>query len=253
MDSCRPSTTATGSLPTIAGRLLLQARLDWKPKSDSDRRASVLRSELPPPAAIALQQFARAWRALAAGRIEFQPLGTRFFPGIEERLHCLPGGFDAVGALKQNVVADHTVIDQRLIAGRWLYLEVVPVTEVHPDAADSDCRSWHFAVELQRDAFGRLDADDKIVLGQALDRRALKHRKWRLAEFDRHFRALHGKRLARAQVEGDAGPPPIVDFQFHRDISLGRAVRPDIRALAVIRDFGLADLSGGVLAAHRVF
>src|SRR3982075_2465428 len=71
--------------------------------ADSDGRASASRSELPPAAAIALQQFERARGALAAGGIEFQPLGARFFPGIEERLHRPPGSFDAVGALKQKV------------------------------------------------------------------------------------------------------------------------------------------------------
>ena len=55
--------------------------------------------------------------AFAAGLVDLQPLGAGLLPGIEERLHRLPAGFDAVGALKQDVVADHAVVDQRLIAG----------------------------------------------------------------------------------------------------------------------------------------
>src|SRR5258707_5688116 len=216
------------------------------------RQIVTSRSELPPAAAIALQQFERARGALAAGGIEFQPLGARFFPGIEERLHRLPGGFHAVGALKENVVADHAIVNQRLIARCGLGLEVVLVVELHLYAVDPDHRPRHFGVELQRDALGRLDADDEIVLSYLLDRRAPKHRKRRLAEFYRHFRAFHGERLASTQVEGDAGPAPVVDVQFHRDEGLRSAILPDIRGLAVILNLGVAHLPGDLLAAYGV-
>src|SRR5581483_10314267 len=166
-------------------------------------------AKLPPASAIAPQQFERAKRALAAREIEFQSLGARSSPGIKERLNRTPTGFHAVGALKQNIVADHAVVDQGLIASCGVSREVVLVKKLHLYAVDPDHRPWYFGVELQSDAFGRFDANDKIVLSQLLDRGTPKHRERRFAEFDRHFRALPGERLAGAQVKGDPGPAPV--------------------------------------------
>src|SRR3984957_2754278 len=177
----------------------------------SDRSASPSRSELPPASAIAPQQFKRARRALAARGIEFQSFGAHSSPGIKERLNRPPSGFHAFGALKKNVVAYHAIVDQGLIAGCGLGLEVVLVKKLHLYAVDPDQRPRDLGVEAQRDPFCRLDADDEIVLSQLLDRGASKHRERGLAEFDRYFGALHGERLAGTQVKGDAGPAPVVN------------------------------------------
>src|SRR5258707_6759692 len=68
-------------------------------------------SELSPASAVALQQLLGSGRALAAGLVVFETLGAGLVPGIKKRLHCLPAGLHAIGALKQNVVADHAVVD----------------------------------------------------------------------------------------------------------------------------------------------
>ena len=149
--------------------------------------ASPSRSELPPASAIAPQQFKRARRALAARGIEFQSFGAHSSPGIKERLNRPPSGFHAFGALKKNVVAYHAIVDQGLIAGCGLGLEVVLVKKLHLYAVDPDQRPRDLGVEAQRDPFCRLDADDEIVLSQLLDRGASKHRERGLAEFDRYF------------------------------------------------------------------
>src|SRR6266700_2931410 len=209
----------------------------------------IIRSELPPAAAVAFQQFLRSLRTLASGLIVLEPGRARLPPGIEERLNRLPAGFHAVGALKQDVVADHAVIEQRLVAGRGLGLEIILVAKLHFDAAGGDRRPRHLGVELQRDAFGGLDADHEIVLSQLLDGRAGEHRKGRLAELDRHFRALEAKRLAGAQIEGDAGPAPIVDGQFQRGVGLGGTVGIDVLGLAIVRYLGIAAPAAGILGA----
>src|ERR1035438_6227205 len=144
-----------------------------------------LSTELAPAAAVAPEQFLGAGGTFAAGLVILEPPGARLLPGIKERLHRLPAGLHAVGALEQDVVADHAVVDQRLIAGRGLGLEVILVAEFHLDAVDRNRRTRHLGVELQRDAFGRLDADDKIVLRQPVHRRVAEHREWRLLELDR--------------------------------------------------------------------
>ena len=80
--------------------------------------AAIVNPNLRQLSAVARQQFVGRLRALAAGLVGLQALGAGLLPGVEERLHRLPAGFDAVGALEQDVVADHAVIDQRLVAGR---------------------------------------------------------------------------------------------------------------------------------------
>src|ERR1700722_19380945 len=209
-------------------------------------------SELPPAAPITLQQLERTARPLAAGRIELQSFGRSLLPGVKKRLHRSPAGFNAVGTLKQDVVTEHAVIDQGFIAGSGFSLEVVIVMKLHLHAANSDWWTGDLGVELQHNAFYWLDADDKVVLRQLLDRCTFEHGQGRFTEFDCYLRAFHTERLAGAQVEGNAGPAPIVDGQFQRHVSLGRTIGPDARGLAVIRDLRVVDLAGRVLTAHGV-
>src|SRR6266852_2574605 len=94
--------------------------------------------EYSPAAAVALQKFIRLGRSLAAGLVALQAIGAGLLPGIEEGLHRPPARLDAIGALEQDVVTDHAVIDQRFVAGRGLGLEVILVAEFHLDAVDPD-------------------------------------------------------------------------------------------------------------------
>src|ERR1700743_593991 len=86
---------------------------------------------LSPAPAVAGQKLVRQLRPFAAGLVGLQSLGAGFLPRIQEWLHGLPARLDTVGALEQDIVANHAVIDQCFIAGARLGLEVVLVTELH--------------------------------------------------------------------------------------------------------------------------
>src|SRR5262249_26380391 len=87
--------------------------------------------ERPPGAAIARLQFVgRSGTAAACGVI--REITRRIVcPSVEDRLRDLPAGFDGVGALKQRRIADHAVVDQRLVSGVAGDLEVGLVCEIH--------------------------------------------------------------------------------------------------------------------------
>src|SRR5581483_7518933 len=120
--------------------------------SISVRSFPAMSGQLAPAAAVAGEQIVRFFRSFAAGVVNLQSPRAGLVPGIEEGLHRAPAGFHAVGALEQDVVADHAVVDQRLVAGRRLRLEVVLVAELHLDAVDIDRWPRHLGVELQLDA-----------------------------------------------------------------------------------------------------
>ena len=73
--------------------------------------------ERPPRAAIARQQLVGRGGAIATGDIVRKVPWRIVCPGIEDGLHRLPAAFDVVGALKQRCIADHAVVDQRLVSG----------------------------------------------------------------------------------------------------------------------------------------
>src|ERR1700741_26967 len=90
--------------------------------------ASTSRDAAPAAAVFRQQPLARG-RAFAPGAIPRQALAAGVAPGLHERLHPVPAGLDTVGARIENGVADHAVIDQRLVAGRRRHLEIILVFE----------------------------------------------------------------------------------------------------------------------------
>src|SRR6266851_9973028 len=88
-----------------------------------------------PGAAIARQQFVRRGRAVPAGDIAWNILGRIVCPGVQDGLHRAPARLDIVGPLEQRGVADHAVIDQRLVARTGRHVEIGLVGEVHADVA----------------------------------------------------------------------------------------------------------------------
>ncbi len=191
-------------------------------------------------------------RPVGAGAVQRQPLATGSRPGIEEWLHRLPAGLDAVGALEQDVVADHAVVDQGLIAGAGRRPEVILVLEAHFHAVDRHRWPRHLGVELQGDAFGRLDPDHQVVLRQPLHLGGAEHRERRLLEANCHFRALRSQGLASAQIERHAGPAPVVDGQLHRRVGFCDAGGIDIRGVAIVPDLLVAVATRHVLSADGV-
>ena len=209
--------------------------------------------ERAPAPAVARQQRVGLARPGAAGRIDRQRRRAILRPGVEHRLHHAPAGLDVVGALEQRRIADHAVIDQRLVAGARRGLEIVLVVELHLDAADLHARSRDLGAEAQGHALVGLDVQDQIVRRQALDRRVAEQRERRLLELDGDLGAPLGKRLAGAQIERHAGPAPIVDHQLHRDVGFGRGVRARRRARADTASIALpSTVPAPYCAAHDV-
>src|SRR6476620_1515198 len=94
----------------------------------------------PPCAAVALEQFVGFFGPSAAGPVALEAVAGGVFPGVEKGLHRAPAGLDAVGALKQDVVADHAVVDQGLITGARLSLKKIQVAKINLEAADRTSR-----------------------------------------------------------------------------------------------------------------
>ena len=93
---------------------------------------------------------------------------------------------------------------------------------------------------------------DEEVLRQPIDGSVAEHGEGCLLELDRHFGRLRLQRLAGAQVERHACPPPVVDHELERDIGLRGAVRVDVRGLAIILDRVVGDVTGPILPAHGI-
>src|SRR5579863_1275799 len=81
----------------------------------------------PPAAAVAGKKVVGFLRAIAAGAIGWEIFCWRIAPGVDERLNRAPACLDAVGAGKQDGVADHAVVDQRFVAGRRRNVEIILV------------------------------------------------------------------------------------------------------------------------------
>src|SRR5579864_7042460 len=81
--------------------------------------ANVARSQGTPAAAVTCDDFVGRLRAMASRRI-IGKLG-RFgvvLPGIEDRIHERPRGFDTIGAIEERGLAANTIVDQCGIGDR---------------------------------------------------------------------------------------------------------------------------------------
>ena len=148
-------------------------------------------------------------------------------------------------------VADHDVIDQRLVSDIWFFGEPVIVVEVHFHGGEVYNRPPTLDLELQGNSLVRRNAEDQPVGPQSVDRRILERRIGRLLEADRYLGIPLRQMLARAEVKGHASPAPVVDLKLHRDISLGVRIRRDIRLLPIGFRVYSQHCAGAVLATHR--
>ena len=112
-------------------------------------------------------------------------------------------------------------------------LKCVLVAEVHRHRLEPFERSRDLGVERERDAFVRLDAQHQHVRVGALDGRVAEERERRALELHGHFGVPARQPLAGTQIEGDAGPAPVVDVEPHRDERFGARVRRDVGFVAV--------------------
>lgn len=73
------------------------------------------------------EQVVRLFGACASGGVGGHRRTAR--PCVERGLHGPPAGLDVVGALEQRGIADHRVINQRLVPGARLAPEIVLVED----------------------------------------------------------------------------------------------------------------------------
>src|ERR1035437_7097651 len=83
-------------------------------------------------------------------------------------------------------------------------------------------------------------------------RHAVEDEQRRLLELDADLRGPLLETLAGAQIERNAGPAPVLDFQPKRGISLRRRFRVDPLFVAVARHAPAFHHSRPILAAHGV-
>src|SRR3546814_14134169 len=81
----------------------------------------------------------------------------------------LAAALGRVGALESGRVAGDAVVQERVVAGPGGGVEVVMVSEVHRDGAHANARPRNLRAEVKRGPFLRLDVEDQIVRGRALD------------------------------------------------------------------------------------
>ena len=82
-------------------------------------------------------------------------------------------------------------------------------------------------------------------------RPALEHHVRRGAKLDDDLRGLAGHRLAAAQQEGDALPPPIVDLELHHAEGGRLALRRHVGLVAILAILAANGIGEDVLAGHR--
>src|SRR5262245_24366139 len=156
------------------------------------RRSEVMSSsrDRPPMPTLAGQQPVGLFWAFAAGLVGGEIRCAGLAPGIDKGLHHAPARLDAVSTLEQGGIADHAVVDQRLVAGARRGLEIVLVVERHPDARNRDRGPGYLGIDLQIYAFARLDSEHQEIARQSIDRGIAEHCERCPLEIDGHLRQL---------------------------------------------------------------
>src|SRR5258708_4022855 len=170
---------------------------------------------------------------------------------VEHRLHDAPSVLHDVGAHEQRLIADHDIVEQGLESDIRLLGEPVLVAEVHLDGGEINNRSRALDFELQGNAGIGRDAQHQPVGPQGVDRRVLECRIGRLLETDRYLRIPLRQVLAGSDVEGHAGPAPIVDLELHGDIGLDARGWRHVRFLPIRLHHLAAHPARTVLAPHH--
>jgi hypothetical protein len=107
------------------------------------------------------------------------------------------------------------------------------------------------APKLSEMPFVRLDVNDQAIGLQIFYRGIAEEHERRAAKLDDDFRGAPGEALAGAEIEGHAGPAPVIDLELEGDERFRVRFGSDV-GLAAIADGRLAAGSAGtVLAADR--
>ena len=194
-------------------------------------------------------------RAPGSGGVVGEVLDGVLRPGFEDGGHESPGGFDAVAMGEEGGVAEHGVEQEALVAVGGGLAEGVGVAEVHVDRSDVHARAGDLGAEAEGDALVGLDAHgDDVGLDAfaACCRLVLEEEQRRLLELDGDLGDALGEALAGADVEGNAGPAPVVDLEAEGGVGLGLGAWVDTIFLAIADDGLAVDGAGAVLAADGV-
>ena len=175
---------------------------------------------------------------------------------LQHRLHPAPGFLLLVAAHEQVQAAVEHVEQQPLVGAHAPAAEALVEVEIEVRGRQRRCgaardRAPALALgeQVQFQPVARLQVDDEPV---GCTRWHLKDGMGHGAEIHHDVGLARAQALAGAQVEGHAGPAPVVDLGPQRDESLGRAVRGNAGFVAVAGHRGTADRARGVLAAHQV-
>src|SRR5215211_7954105 len=112
--------------------------------------------------------------------------------------------------------------------------------------------AWHLGTEPQGDALVWLDPKDQRVCLLPLHLRCADRQMWRPLELEEHLGHPRRQALARADIERDAGPAPVVDVQPQCRIRLGTAERINAGLLPVAGQELPSSPAAAVLTSDRV-
>src|SRR5713226_1830943 len=167
-----------------------------------------------PPATIALEQLVRRARTPSASRVVGKVPRRQAAPHVQNRGDDPPGGLDHILAMEERGIASHAVVEEPLVTGGFRLLAEVLVAELQLDCLQSNRRSGQFGRHLNADTLVRLHMDDQPVALNVLDAGLAEEHQWRAIELDDDLRISPGPPLPRAQIEGNAGPAPVIDEEL---------------------------------------
>ena len=147
----------------------------------------------------------------------------------------LPEPLDALGVGEERLVTVHRVVDQPLV-GLEDVARVVGVVEreLQAQLVELHPGPGPLPVEGERELGGVGEIEGQVVRPLHPDAGPRReHRFGRLAEGDRDDPRALGHLLAGAQVEGNAGPAPVVDLAAQGHEGLGARLRRDALAPAI--------------------
>lgn len=134
------------------------------------------------------------------------------FPSLKDRIDPAPCSFHFIATHEQRLIASNNVHDQTFISIGITFAERFRKAHIQWNVTQAHtARAWIFDHQPLLHTFIRLQADNQLV-GYNLSGILTEDRMRDWFERDHNFRHASCKTLARAQVEWNASPTPVVDF-----------------------------------------
>src|SRR5229473_2303454 len=231
--------------PTSPARITSYPRLPT-----FDYQCPVQQLRVVPLSAVAFEQKIGFPWAPAPSRILWHGGAPGRAPNVEDGIHKRPRRLDGVTAVEERGVAAETIVHQSCVRAARCFSKPFPVAEIHGDVSDAHLGSGPFGPKGNRNTFIGLNVENETI---GFDVALAKNDVGRAAELDHDLRAAFSEALAGSNVEGDAGPAPVVDQKFARDKSLGLGCRIHAGFFAVAQRRLIPEFSGSILPAnHRL-